>query len=289
MSIRVTRNGLAASVQDLGRTGFQHLGINPGGVMDYFSASAANFLLGNDAAAPVIEMHFPAPSFLFRKDNLIAISGADFRPTINGKPVRNNRVILIKAGSLLEFTESGNSSRAYLAFKKTMKISPWLNSFSTNTKAVCGGLNGLHLSKDDQIEFSFNIPFEKITTQPEVKELAWQADMNWGDVDESIYIIPGREWNLVPKTSLDVLLHSSFVVTSNADRMGYQLSGNPISMLQQISLVSTAVNFGTIQLLPDGQLIILMADHQTTGGYPRLAHVISAHLPKLAVDPIPVD
>jgi antagonist of KipI len=97
-----------------------------------------------------------------------------------------------------------------------------------------------------------------------------------------IGVIPGHEWAWLPDTSRRSFMENNYLIHPSSDRMGYQLSGAPLSLEQPLELVSSAVSFGTVQLLPGGQLIVLMADHQTTGGYPRIAHVVSAHLPKLA-------
>ena len=107
--------------------------------------------------------------------------------------------------------------------------------------------------------------------------------MTWGNNNtEQILALPGHEWNRLNDKSKDKFFEQSFLVTSHSDRMGYHLKGDLLSTITNEELISSAVSFGTVQLLPDGQLIVLMADHQTTGGYPRLAHVISAHHSRLA-------
>lgn len=113
--------------------------------------------------------------------------------------------------------------------------------------------------------------------------------MPWRVNTEKIYrwpheigFIPGREWDGLSPAAQENFIQNNFLIHPSSDRMGYQLKGSPMVMDRPVELVSSAVSFGTVQLLPDGQLIVLMADHQTTGGYPRIAHVISAHLPKLA-------
>jgi antagonist of KipI len=100
--------------------------------------------------------------------------------------------------------------------------------------------------------------------------------------DGAIEFIPGSEWNWLTEKSQISFLNNSFVISPSSDRMGYRLAGEALAQSRQEQLVSSAVSFGTVQLLPNGQLIVLMADHQTTGGYPRIANVITAHLPKLA-------
>lgn len=112
--------------------------------------------------------------------------------------------------------------------------------------------------------------------------LPWQAGNEWGDITTETFILPGYEWNRLTSSSKENFTMTSFVITNQSDRMGYRLNNIPLNSITNEEVISSAVSFGTVQLLPDGRLIILMADHQTTGGYPRVAHIISAHHKKLA-------
>jgi len=112
--------------------------------------------------------------------------------------------------------------------------------------------------------------------------LPWQADTKWNIDQKEIFVLPGNEWERLTTESKENFLMTSFVITNQSDRMGYRLNNIPLPVMSNEEIISSAVSFGTVQLLPDGKLIILMADHQTTGGYPRIAHVISAHHSKLA-------
>ncbi|HSU26815.1 MAG TPA: biotin-dependent carboxyltransferase family protein [Chitinophagaceae bacterium] len=283
MSIRVIKAGLLDTIQDMGRNGYQHLGINPGGVMDRFASTTANFLLGNDSNEAVIEMHFPGPAFLFEEDAIIAIDGADFSPTINGEKIRMRHPLVISKSSVLHFDKLVSGARAYISIRGGLALEPWLGSYSTNLKAAAGGFKGRHLQRDDVIRFRNKNDHTHLLHGKDFLHLPWEPDIRWNAIlTEKIAVTPGHEWERLNESSRKNFYTQPYSVSNAADRMGYRLAGNPLGTDNKKELVSSAVSFGTIQLLPDGQLIVLMADHQTTGGYPRIGHVISAHLPRLA-------
>ncbi len=270
------------TIQDQGRPGYQQVGINPTGAMDKYAAAIANTLVGNVLGEAVIEMHFPAASFFFDHSALIALSGADFNASINGNPIPNNHPVLVNKNTTLQFHSLKNKSRCYIAIKGGMKLSKWLNSYSTNLKAEAGGLAGRRLLKDDVIELNEEPDKNKID-EGDFTILPWKANEDFGiEYTEQLMVLPGAEWDWLEKNSQEKFLKNPFFISHNSDRMGYRLASEPLHSNTKTELVSSAVCFGTIQLLPDGQLIILMADHQTTGGYPRLGNIISAHLPMLA-------
>jgi antagonist of KipI len=160
---------------------------------------------------------------------------------------------------------------------------PWLNSCSTHLKAKIGGYQGRALQKDDDIPINDSDDFRSALKTKEFLVLPWQADDNWGDKKEKeILVLPGHEWERLTEEGKESFLMTSFVITNQSDRMGFRLNNLSLPVMSSEEIVSSGVSFGTIQLLPDGKLIILMADHQTTGGYPRIAHVISAHHSRLA-------
>lgn len=280
MSIRIVKAGILDSIQDAGRTGYQHLGINPSGVMDRYAMRVANALVGNDPEEAVLEMHFPASVFLFTKPCLIAISGADFSASINGDPVPHLHPLLMGKNDVLQFHKPVTGARAYLSLAGGFQIAEWLGSRSTHLKAKAGGFEGRILQKDDELLCRTGL--NDRLKQDEFKILPWQADTGFGDTQKEINVLPGNEWGRLSTGSKESFTMTSFVITRQSDRMGYRLNNIPMPVLINEEVISAAVSFGTIQLLPDGKLIILMADHQTTGGYPRIAHVISAHHTRLA-------
>ena len=271
------------TLQDMGRHGYQHWGINPGGVMDALSATIANALTGNDKNEAVIELHFPASQFLFRQPALIAITGADFSATINSEPIPLLQPVLVNENSLLQFNAVQKGARAYLAVHKGFHLTPWLGSCSTNVKIGSGGFKGGALQKEDEVLFNNRVDWRPFLQNRECRRLPWRAGSRWNaGSGNTIYLLPGNEWNAISPASQILFTEQSYVITQQADRMGYALQGEPLSVLLKEELISTAVNFGTLQLLPNGQLMLLAADHQTIGGYPRIAHVIRAHHHKIA-------
>lgn len=281
MSLRIIKAGIFDTIQDCGRYGYQHLGINPNGAMDRFSAQLANALLGNQLSAPVLELHFPASQIMFEKETIICITGADFSPTINGHEIPLHHPVFVPENSLLAFQKNRNGARCYLSLLYGFTIDLWLNSCSTNLKAEAGGWKGRRLLRYDQIGYKQIMPAVNFLKNNDFIVLPWKAAETVDTRTELEFII-GSEWHWLTKEAQEAFQNNWFQITNDADRMGYRLHGRELGVKEQKQLVSSAVSFGTIQLLPNGQVIILMADHQTTGGYPRVAHIISAHLPILA-------
>lgn len=287
MSLIIIKAGVLDTIQDNGRYGHQHLGINPTGAMDMYAMQVTNMLAGNAPGEAIIELHFPACVFMFTGPALIAIGGADFSASLDGEPVPNYHPIIVGKNGVLQFHKPVNGARGYLALAGGLSIDKWLSSYSTNLKAKAGGYKGRGFLKDD--ELMLRKPFLFPIKEDDYLVLPWQADVNYlnaGDAvkDESreILILPGNEWDRLTSESKENFTTTYFTITQQSDRMGYRLKNIPMQTVSAEEVVSSAVSFGTIQLLPDGGLTVLMADHQTTGGYPRVAHVISAHHSKLA-------
>jgi antagonist of KipI len=285
MSLSIIKPGLLDTVQDMGRNGYSNWGINSGGAMDRYAAEVANLLVGNCKQEAVIEIHFPGPQILFEQNTLIAITGGDFSPTVNDEVIPRWQPVVVRRNTVLHFPSLVQGSRCYISVHGGYCMPKWLGSYSTNLKAGAGGWHGQPLKKGDELPFKENRIYVAglLKEESDVEVLPWRVNI------EKIYrypneigFIPGHEWELLSPESKHNFLESNFLIHPSSDRMGYQLKGGPLIMTEHKELVSSAVSFGTVQLLPDGQLIVLMADHQTTGGYPRIAHIISAHLPKLA-------
>jgi antagonist of KipI len=284
MNLRIIKAGILDTVQDLGRNGWQHLGINPCGVMDKVSAQLANSLVGNNPNEAVVELHFPASAFFFEQPAMIALSGADFSASVNGEEVPGLHPILVSKYSILQFHRVQAGARAYMAVHGGLDIPLWLNSYSTQLKAGAGGFMGRALQKDDEIKLRYmgNL-FAELLGKKEFEILSWKLDDKWDKVQsDEVLALPGNEWQYLNQKSKDRFLTKPFTITNHSDRMGYHLQGKSLASSLHEELVSSAVTFGTVQLLPEGQPILLMADHQTAGGYPRIAHVISAHHSRIA-------
>lgn len=282
MSLRIIKAGIQDTIQDLGRYGYQQAGILPSGAMDRYALQVANALLGNNLREAVVEIHFPAPVILFTRTLLISITGADFTPSINGERVPVNQCILVHKHDTLQFHRPVSGARAYLAVQGGFALLPWLDSRSTSLKTGTGGYEGRSLRKDDELICNTDNSYAHLQQGKDFRVLPWTIEYQPPDPDPAIGILPGREWDRLTEEAKKRILTTPFLVTRQADRMGYHLGHEPLDVLPGEELVSSAVTFGTVQLLPDGKLIILMADHQTTGGYPRVAQVISAHHSRLA-------
>ncbi len=280
MSITILKPGLLTTIQDAGRFGYQHLGINPSGAMDIKAMQIANALLLNKLNEAVIEFFFPAPVIQFNQSTFVALSGADFSAEIEGIAIPINHPVFVPANSILQFSSKNSKQIGYLSVQGGFELSEWLNSYSTNLKAGAGGYEGRAFRAGDKV--SLNIKSIKSVSNSICSVLPWKASVEPFYTDHSIRFIPGNEFNLLSDESKQLFSSTSFKILPQSDRMGYRLSGPALHLSESSEMISTAVSRGTIQLLPSGQCIILMADHQTTGGYPRIGHIISADFSNLA-------
>ncbi len=278
MSLLIKKSGLLSTVQDAGRNGFRRFGINPNGAMDKTALRLINILLGNDEAEAAIEMHFPAPEILFEQNAVFALGGANFGARLNDEPAENWKIQFAETGGILKFPEKISGNRCYLAIRGGFKIEKWLDSRSTNLTAKIGGFNGRKLETADRIEFNQKT---KLKTQNSKLKISNNL-LPFYSRFPTVRIIKGAEFDSLTALSERDFLAETFTVSKDSNRMGFRLEGKPLYLLEKKELVSSAVDFGTIQLLPGGQMIVLMADHQTTGGYPRLGNIISIDLPLMA-------
>ena len=242
--------------------------------MDQTAARLVNTLLGNDENEAVLEMHFPAAEIEFDVDCTFATGGADFSAALNETAIRNWSSFTAFKGDVLRFTKPVSGTRAYVAVCGGLGGDEWLGSRSTNLVAGVGGYDGRKLKQGDRIELRGPRTVKPHTIAPSIIPKYSRFP--------TVRIVESGEFGLLTAISEKAFLNDGFTITTNSNRMGYRLSGPPLHLLHKKEIVSAAVTFGTVQLLPDGQLIVLMADHQTAGGYPRLANVISADLPLLA-------
>lgn len=259
MSAVIIKAGLLDQLVDLGRKGAQHWGVTPGGAMDTYSMQVANCLVGNPRATAVLELHFPAAAIRFDKAALIAIAGADFGAKLDDIDWSTNTAALIPAGTTLRFTRQIKGARVYLAIKGGW---PTVDDLQKP------------LQKGASIAYS---PFQHAS---DIKLLPWRATALLPR--HVLRLMKGPELDWLTLDAQQALVQHAFTIAPASNRMGYRLKGIALDKLHQQELVSTAVSRGVLQLLPDGQLIMLMADHQTTGGYPRPAVLIQADQPLAA-------
>ena len=292
MSLRVESFGLFSTLQDLGRRGFQHLGVGPSGVMDEASHRLANLLLGNPAQAPTLEMTLTGPNLQFETETMITLCGADLSPTIEGLPVPLWRPVLVRADTQLRFGRPVQGTRCYLGVEGGFRVPSVMGSASTHLSAGFGGFQGRPLKIGDRLETgscagdcypTLRKRFHQ--SQRPFLGLYWFAPWT-RELDfirpATLRIIPGPQWPLLTNESRQSLLETTFKVAPSSDRMGIRMQGPKLSLEHPLEMVSSGVATGTLQLPPDGSLILLMADRQTTGGYPRLGEVASVDLPRAA-------
>ena len=277
--LKIKKGGLLSTLQDLGRPGFRKFGINPGGAMDRRSARLANDLAGNSEGDAVIEMHFPAAEIEFGDERIFALGGAELGATLDGVPAANFRCHRAHRGSVLRFECKTLGERAYLAVNGGFVADEWLGSRSTNLSAGIGGSGGRSLQSGDVLELH-----EPTFPAPTVlrPQTAANALIPHFSRFPTLRVIEGPEYSSLDAAGKAALAERAFTVSHASDRMGFRLEGEPIGSEHNAEMVSSAATFGTVQLLPDGRLVILMADHQTAGGYPRVAHIIDHDLPVAA-------
>ncbi|WP_158967250.1 biotin-dependent carboxyltransferase family protein [Paraglaciecola sp. L3A3] len=274
MSIKVLKAGMQTSIQDQGRQQVMHLGIAKGGAIDTLSMSIANLLLGNPLSHPVLEICLMGPSLLFTETISIAICGAQFQLTVikkNGeRPVHNDQTIQLVAGDILHFGKRQQGARAYLAFSGELTINKIMNSYSTHFLAAFGGVQGRALQTGDTIELvnSEQRPKQKLQ-QEHQRYYSGKYLLRCTDTVESKHFSPQQT---------HAFYHNDYKVSNSANRMGLRLEGPVLKQLLQADITSSGLLPGSIQIPANGLPIISSVDGQTIGGYPRIAHVITADL-----------
>jgi antagonist of KipI len=289
--ITILKPGLLSTIQDLGRYGFQKYGVITSGAMDQLALRIANLLVGNSENQAVMEITLIGPTVQFEKDSLIAICGGNFSPNINGESIHLYRPVFVTKGSQLTFGKCQNGCRAYLAIAGGLDVPLVMGSKSTYLRANIGGFLGRKLKKGDKLSLlEPNPTAEKLIKKISKKTLTKQFfELNWfpglrfySKYASPIRVMTGREFHLFSKESQKQFFLQTFTVTGNSDRMGYRLEGSPLTLEKRHEIISEAVSFGTIQVPADGMPIVLMADRQTTGGYPKIAQIATVDLPAVA-------
>ena len=277
MGIKVLKAGLLTTIQDAGRYGYRKDGIILAGAMDVHAWKLGNLLVGNTGGEAGIECTLMGPLLLFEEDQLMAITGADLSAEVDGIPVPMWRPVYVHKGAVLSFGQARSGCRTYLTVHGGFDLPEVLGSYSTYLRAGFGGWEGRALKSGDLIPFK--------SAAPELP-----AEFNWSlspkmyqrSQDEVIRVVKGPEFDNFHEKSIAAIFTEKFKISKEADRMGYRLEGTPLKLRKKEELLSSAVAFGTVQVTAEGNPIVLMADHQTTGGYPGILQVISVDLGKLA-------
>ncbi|MCC7055537.1 MAG: biotin-dependent carboxyltransferase [Gemmatimonadaceae bacterium] len=286
MTVHVRQPGLLTTVQDLGRMGWQHIGVPVGGAMDPVAHRVANLLVGNDDDAAALECTLGGIALQFTAPTLVALAGRDITASLDATPIPGWRPFLAPRGALLVLHDG---CRTTIAFAGGVDVPQVLDGRGTSLRAAFGGLAGRPLRRDDRLALSPPTALgARIAAQLDARSRVvanWSAGMSirpaYTDTP-TLRIIPGPEHGLLTDASRDLLLGDTFRVSPDSDRMGFRLTGQPLALTSASEMLSSGVTAGTIQLPPGGAPIVLMADRQTTGGYPRIGDVITVDLPLLA-------
>jgi antagonist of KipI len=280
--IKVIKSGLFATIQDAGRIGYRKEGMVVSGAMDKTALRTANLLIGNDEYEACVEMALIGPTLLFEEKSLICLTGADVSAKVNGKRIKMYRPVLIRSGSILELGHLKNGSFSYLAVYKGFDLPAVMGSKSTWTRGKIGGIEGRTLLEGDYIKLNDNLDLPDLPSGNDFWEAPYGLPHEVQTEPIAIRFIKGPEYDLFDENSIHNFVRTTFTVSSNADRMGYHLTGEKLSLKEPCEMLSSAVSHGTVQVPSSGMPLVLMADHQTTGGYPRIAQIISVDLPALA-------
>lgn len=266
----VLKPGVFSTMQDNGRMGFRSYGVPQSGAMDALSHNTANALVGNAKNSATIECTMGGLTIQFNKETNIAVTGAGIA-FVNGQGIALYRAHAIKANAILEIRFNNQGLRTYIAVQGGFASKMMMNSRSASPKITIG----------TALKKGMGLRFERGNTNPSIEKL---DKLEWPvfESHKRIRIIDGQEIGWVKEESVRQFYSRQFVISNRCDRMGYHLQGEPLWLDSSSELLSTAVTKGTIQLTPSGQMIVLMNDCQTTGGYPRIGQVAAVDLPVLA-------
>ena len=276
--VTVLQPGLLTTIQDEGRWGWQSLGVPPAGPMDPAAHRRANAALGNPREAATLEITVVGPELRFEHDAWLAVTGADLRPLVGGAAAPMDAPVWCRAGSVLRFGGRARGARAYVAIDGGIAVRPVLGSRATHLASGLGGFDGRALRAGDRIPLG-----GRGVNPPIVSPAATGAAASSATGGARLRVLPGPQAEWFDRSAFDRLEHTRYVISPQSDRMGYRLTGpteTPASAAGE--MISDVAFTGGLQAPPSGEPILLMADRQTTGGYPQIAVVITADLPRAA-------
>ena len=271
MSLIVLKPGLQSTIQDLGRYNYSHFGISASGAADPLSLKIGNLIVGNKESASAIEMTIIGGEFQFDSECYIAISGSEFEASLDNNYITNQKAIDVKKGQILSFGQAKTGARAYLCIQGGIDVDNYLSSKSTHILSGIGGYLGQPISKGDVLSFGIN--------KNSIKPIIFRQllDMN----TSKIRIISGLQSNFFNDKAWSSFISNPFTVSNSSNRMGIRLDGNKILSNIESEIITEGVPLGAIQVPGSGDPIISFVEHQTTGGYPKIANVIIADIHKV--------
>ena len=268
-SLLVVRPGMLTTVQDLGRWGWQNSGVPVAGPMDAYSHRLANRLVGNPDTAAALEITLLGPELEADADVVCAVAGAGFALTVDGHGVAMNRAFTMPAGSRLRCGARGAGTRAALAVHGGFDLPLIFGSRATSVVSRMGPVEGRALVAGDRLPVGEHVGGAQLPGTPLPLPVGGAR----------LRVVIGPHEGAFTDAAFEALLHARFVVTPQSNRMGYRLEGPALAHRGAADILSDATPVGSLQVPGSGQPIMLMADRQTTGGYPKIATVISADLP----------
>lgn len=276
MGMRIIRPGLLSTIQDCGRPGYTDSGFPVSGAVDKTAMRIANILVGNDRDSAVIEMTMQGLEAVFTSPAIIAVTGADMDAKLNGNPLPRYKAVKVETGDIIDISFATSGLRGYFALSGGFYLKKALGSNSTNIKAGIGGYMGRALKANDLLFFN--------TVTPGLADLGKRRidppAIPSGSV--TVRVIMGPQDDYFTEKGIATFLGGEYKVTNDSDRMGLKLSGEPIESKRGVDIISDGIPEGGIQIPSSGMPIIMMSDRQTTGGYAKIATVISSDMPLLA-------
>jgi antagonist of KipI len=272
-SMHVITPGMLTTIQDRGRWGWQNFGVPVAGPMDPPAHRLANALVGNDASASTLEATLVGPELSFDDERFVAVTGADFEVTVDGSARGLNVPFLVPAGSKLRFGARRSGARSYLAVEGGIDVPLVFDSRATHVPSRVGGLDGRSLRAGDRLPLGTRrarrLSFGKLATATLLQQRNNRP---------TVRVLPGPQIGRFTADALDMLQSAPYVIAPRSNRMGFRLLGLQLTDQAGTEMLSEATTIGAVQVPASGQPILLMADRQTTGGYPTVATVISADI-----------
>jgi antagonist of KipI len=269
-SLTVIKPGMLTTVQDLGRRGYQGLGVPVAGPMDWYSHRRANQLLGNDPMAAALEITLIGPELVADGDVVAVVTGAEFETLVDAIPIPPEQPFTIRSGSRLRFGARKGGARSTLAIKGGLVVPLTLGSRATHLASAMGGVDGRALRAGDRLPVG----------EPLAREAIGRGiSLALPRSGTTVRIVEAAHRDRFTDEAWTALTSERFVITPHSNRMGYRLDGPRLEHNRDADLLSEAMPIGAIQVPASGAPILLMADRQTTGGYPTIANVILADLP----------
>ena len=272
MGLEVLRAGLQSTVQDQGRFGYAHLGVSASGAADNFSLTIGNILVGNPKHYAGIEMTIIGDKYHFKSDAFVALTGSEFEAELDNKSIPFWKRLPIKRGQILDIRSTKNGARCYLCVAGGINIEDVMGAKTTHLTSGIGGLHGRILKNLDELEFG---PLDDL-----IKPIKKVNDSITTDT-KIIKVTKGAQWPWFDKNQKNKLFQHQYQVTELSNRMGLRLIGNAIKTKKGNEITTAGISLGSIQIPGDGQPIISFVEHQTTGGYPIIANVVSADIRKV--------